>query len=478
MPTATLDHLADQAFTRVAGAPLVERNAVRLLRDGAGNYPAWLEAIGRATRWIHFECYVIHDDEVGERFASALSARAGAGVAVRVIYDWVGGFGTSRRFWRRMRAAGIDVRSFNPPGPGSPLGWVSRDHRKMLAVDGEVAFVAGLCVGRMWAGDPERGVEPWRDTGIEIRGPAVAEVERAFAGSWARCGPALPEDEASSGPPAPAGEVALRVVATVPSRAPVFRLDQLIAAAARSSLWLTDAYFAGTAAYVDALRAAARDGVDVRLLVPGGSDIPWLRPVTQAGYRALLEAGVRVFEWNGSMLHAKTAVADRRWARVGSTNLNLASWVGNYELDVAIEDEVFASLMEAMYVDDLGHATEVVLSRRRIRREPLPLRPARVRASGGSASRAAAGALRVGNALGAALTRRRVLGRSESGALLLVGLTLCVLAAIGAVWPRALAVPLVVLAAWQGIALLVRGARTRWSRPFTRRRRAGTAGAR
>jgi hypothetical protein len=146
----------------------------------------------------------------------------------------------------------------------------------------------------------------------------------------------------------------MRIVATVPYTAALFRVDQLVAALAQRTLWLTDAYFAGTTPYVQALRAAARDGVDVRILVPGSSDIPVLRPLSRAGYRPLLEAGVRVFEWNGSMLHAKTAVADGRWARVGSTNLNLASWIGNRELDAMVEDEAFARDMEAMYLEDLG----------------------------------------------------------------------------------------------------------------------------
>ena len=128
--------------------------------------------------------------------------------------------------------------------------------------------------------------------------------------------------------------------------AALYRLDQIIATAAKRTLFLTDAYFVGVAPYVQALRAAALDGVDVRLLVPGSSDIPWLMPLTRAGYRPLLEAGVRVFEWNGSMMHAKTAVADARWARVGSSNMNIASWMGNYELDVAVDDVRFGKAME------------------------------------------------------------------------------------------------------------------------------------
>ena len=136
------------------------------------------------------------------------------------------------------------------------------------------------------------------------------------------------------------------VLASEPTRSGVYRLDQFIASMARHTLWLTDAYYVGTPVYVDALRNAARDGVDVRLLVPGTSDLPVTQAFSRAGYRPLLEAGVRVFEWNGSMLHAKTAVADGRWSRVGSSNLNISSWLANYELDVAVYDEGFGKQME------------------------------------------------------------------------------------------------------------------------------------
>ncbi|HEY8431099.1 MAG TPA: phospholipase D-like domain-containing protein, partial [Sandaracinaceae bacterium] len=188
--------LANQAFSRAAGAPLVEGNAVRLLRDATENYPAWLDAIGRARNHVYFENYIFREDEVGERFASALVDAARRGVRVHVIYDWVGALGkTSRAFWSRLRAGGVEVRCYNPPRLDSPLSWLSRDHRKMIAVDGEVGFVTGLCVGAMWAGDPEKGIAPWRDTGVEIRGPAVVEIERAFREVWAMTGPPIPEEE-------------------------------------------------------------------------------------------------------------------------------------------------------------------------------------------------------------------------------------------------------------------------------------------
>lgn len=236
-------------------------------------------------------------------------------------------------------------------------------------------------------------------------------------------------------------------------------LDQLVAALARDRLWLTDAYYAGTTAYVQALRAAAKDGVDVRLLVPNGTDIPILRPLSKAGYRPLLEAGVRVFEWNGTMLHAKTAVADGRWARVGSTNLNIASWLGNCEMDAVVEDEPFARQMEEMYLQDLENATEVVLDARhkvRAPNEPRQPRPV-MTSSGGSAGRAAAGVMSIGNAVGAAVTNRRVLEAAEARIMLTVGALLLALSILFAYYPRLLVYPLIFFFVWIAVALLYRG---------------------
>src|SRR5690348_7055019 len=453
---ASMRELADQAFSRAAGAALVTGNSIRVLTDARENYPAWLDSIARASRSIHFESYIIHDDDVGEQFARALIAKAGDGVRVRVIYDWLGGFGkTSGRFWNALRAGGVEVRCYNRPHPGSPFGWISRDHRKMLTVDGTVGFVTGLCVGQAWVGDPVRGISPWRDTGVEVRGPAVLRIEEAFAYMWALMGAPLPGDAVTRAPSLPAGEAALRIVATVPGTAGLFRVDQLVAALARKRLWLTDAYYAGTTPYVQALRAAARDGVDVRLLVPNGTDIPLLRPLSRAGYRTLLEAGVRVFEWNGPMLHAKTAVADGHWARVGSTNLNIASWFGNCELDAVVEDEPFARLMEQTYLHDLENATEVVLdAQHKIHAPNEPHHSHSVVSSGGgSGGRAAAGAIRLGNAIGAAFTNRRVLEPVEAQLMLTTGVLLCVLAIVFSFFPHVLIYPLAVVFVWNALAL-------------------------
>lgn len=459
-----LRSIAEQAFSRAAGARLLLGNDVILLKDARQNYPAWLSAIAAARRHVYFESYIIHEDAIGREFADALIAKAREGVRVRLIYDWLGGLGkASRGFWNRMRAGGIEVRCYNPPRFDSPFGWLSRDHRKMLSVDSEIGFVSGLCVGRMWAGVPEKHIEPWRDTGVEIHGPAVAEIERAFAHVWAVIGTPLPERElAEIERQPPAGDVSLRVVASVPATAAMLRLDQLIAALARKRLWLTDAYYAATSSYVQALKAAARDGVDVRLLVPNGTDIPLLRPLSRTGYRPLLLAGVRVFEWNGTMLHAKTAVADGKWARVGSTNLNIASWLGNYELDAVIEDEHFAQQMEQMYLEDLGNATEVVLdAKRKVHAAGEPRHRAHLGSGGGSASKAAAGAVRMSNAIGAAFGGRRPLEPVEARLTASVGFILLALAVLFIFFPHVLVYPAIAILIWVGGALLYRSYKLR-----------------
>ncbi len=462
--------IADGLLSRVAGAALVKGNAVRLLRDAADNYPAWLGAIAAAERTIYFENYIVEADEVGRAFADALAAKARQGVAVYVLYDWMGNLGRApASFWQPLRDAGAEIRCFNPPSLGSPLGWLRRNHRKMLSVDGRVGFVSGLCVGHDWVGNPSLGVAPWRDTGVEVRGPAVLDLENAFARTWGEAGapiafgnrPRVVEAEAST-----VAGIALRVVETQPNTMALYRLDQLIAAAARQSLWLTDAYFVGTTAYVRALCQAAEDRVDVRLLVPGASDVPMAKALSRAGYRPLLEAGVRIFEWNGPMLHAKSAVADGRWARVGSSNLNLASWLGNWELDVTIEDEGFAAQMQSMYLDDLKNCTEIVLEGNALRTTPAPQRPqARPARRRGSAGRVAAGAVGLGNAVAAAVTEHRTLGPAEARVMAAAGTVLLGFAIVTALFPHVITIPIALIAAWVAVILLARARRLRRSRP-------------
>ncbi|MGN6788928.1 MAG: phospholipase D-like domain-containing protein [Rhodanobacteraceae bacterium] len=441
-----------------------------LLIDARANFDAWLEAIRSARHNILFGNYIFRNDEVGCEFVAALAERAAAGVQVCVLRDWLGCLGHSRStFWQPLRQADGEVRTYNPFDPLSPFGWVNRDHRKLLTVDDRVGFVSGVCVSAAWLGDPARGRDPWRDTGVALHGPAVTDLVRAFAETWAALGEPLPSgDEAAT--PEPAGDVALRVIATQPSSAGTYRMDQLIAALARERLWLTDAYFIGVAPYLSALTNAASDGVDVRLLVPGASDIPAVAALSRTGYRALLQAGIRIYEWNGPMLHAKTAVADSQWARVGSTNLNIASWLGNCEIDVAIENEDFARQLADQYEHDLEHATEIVLSRRRARPATPP--PRHGLRGHGSAGRSAVGAMRMATTLGAALGNRRVLSDTESRPLVGGALLLLAIAAVAALWPWALAWPLGAFAAWVGISLAVR-----WLRMRTRRKRISPATA-
>ncbi|MCX5907359.1 MAG: phospholipase D-like domain-containing protein, partial [Deltaproteobacteria bacterium] len=358
--------LGNDSLFRTTGAPLVRGNQLRILRDGEENYPEWMAAIEGARKTIHLEMYIIHNDNIGRRFRDLLVVKAREGVKVRVLYDWFGSLCLFQgRMWNPLREAGGEVRAVNPPKLDSLLGWASRDHRKLLTIDGTQAFASGLCIGDAWVGDPARGVAPWRDTGVAIRGPAVADAEAAFAAAWKLAGGSIPAGDLPRREDLPeAGNVACRITATSPETAGLYRLDLMVAATVQKTLWLTDAYFIGTTAYLQALCAAARAGVDVRLLVPHGSDIQWVANLSRTLYRSLLQAGVRVFEWNGSMVHAKTAVADGRLARIGSTNLNIASWLGNWELDVIIEDNGLAEEAGQMYLEDLSRSTEVVITTR------------------------------------------------------------------------------------------------------------------
>jgi cardiolipin synthase len=461
--TTPMAALAGSGFARVADAVLSEGNAIELVRDGPENFPRWLEAIAKAEHSVHLENYIIEGDKIGRAFAEELIEAASRGVKCRVLYDWMGcRVRTQPAFWDRLRQGGVEVRCYNPPRFGNPISWISRDHRKVLCVDGRVAFTGGLCIGDAWMGHPERGTPPWRDTGIVIRGPAVADIDAAFADSWKATGPAIPAREVAVHKTLPQpGELKAWVIAGRPDEMSLYRLEQLVAEVAQESLWLTDAYFVGTTDYVHALSSAARAGVDVRLLVPGSNDWPIVGALSRAGYRSLLESGVRVFEWNGPMLHAKTAVADGCWSRVGSSNSNLASWTSNRELDVTIQDTGFAAQMMEMYEDDLENATEIVLHAGHLRRSQVTPKGGRLRRRYASRSRLMAGTVGLGATVGAALTRHRSLGSAEAGVLATGGTVVTLLALVGALAPRFIAYPLAAVGLWLGLSLLARAWRTR-----------------
>jgi phosphatidylserine/phosphatidylglycerophosphate/cardiolipin synthase-like enzyme len=455
-------------FFRTTAAPLVRGNAVRVLLDAAENYPAWLDAIASARHTIHLEMYIVHNDRAGRQFREALVAKAREGVAVRVLYDWFGALRPSSfRFWQPLVEAGGEVRQVNPLRIDTLAAAGSRDHRKLLTVDGRVAYVSGLCIGDDWWGDPERGVPPWRDTGVELRGPAVSEAEYAFASAWATWGDGLPPGTVPArGELAIEGDVAVRVIATSPERTSIYRLELSALAVAQERIWLTDAYFMATPVYLEALNAAARQGVDVRILLPHNSDVPWVANVSRTFYRRLLEAGVRIFEWNGAMLHAKTAVADGRFVRIGSTNLNVSSWIGNWELDVLVENEPVAAFMEDVFLRDLSGSTEIVMDERhRVRlrsaQPPLPRRSHRPgrrlsRAVGGSANRVIKDVALAGAVLGTTVRGYRVLGPQEAASLATIALAALAIAIAGFLWPWALAYPAAAVAGIAAVTFFAR----------------------
>jgi cardiolipin synthase A/B len=345
------------AINRAAGGRPIPGNQVELLIDGPDTYTAMLDLIAHASRWIHFENYIIRSDTEGWRFAEALATRAREGVRVRVLYDGIGSMLTSRKLWRFLRQAGAEVRSFHPLRPVHIVTNFARDHRKLVVADGARAVIGGLCIGCEWTGDPEKA-RPWRDTAVQIRGPASAVLDQAFARTWSAAGKPLPDEEAA-GRVTPEGDGEVRVIAGEPGRERAFRVIELLAAGGVERLWITDAYMVAPPRLFEALRDAARDGVDVRMLVPGASDLPLIRNLSRIGYRDLLRNGVRIYEWDGPMLHAKTIVADGRWVRIGSSNLNSSSLIGNYELDVLVEDPTLAEAMERQFRLDISRSREV-----------------------------------------------------------------------------------------------------------------------
>ncbi len=357
----------ERALDRAAGSRTIEGNRVQLLIDGPAAYEAMFEAIANARRTIHFENYIIRSDGTGRRFAEALAARAREGLEVRVTYDWLGSIATRSRFWRALRDAGVEVRAFNTPKLFAAFANISRDHRKLVVVDRARAIIGGLCIGDEWVGHPDRGIKPWRDTAIDIHGPAAASLDDAFGVTW-HDAKKLPDTlDHDSGrfpvadqPHGEAGEARLRVIAGRPGRERAYKVLEILAAAAVERLWITDAYTVPPPRLFQAFIDAARDGVDIRLLVPGSSDVGVVRNLTRIGYRDLLRAGVRIYEWLGPMLHAKTLVVDGRWARVGTSNLNASSLLGNYELDVIVDDRQLAHRMEDQFRRDIARSSEIV----------------------------------------------------------------------------------------------------------------------
>jgi cardiolipin synthase len=287
-----------------------------------------------------------------------------------VSTDWLGSFATKPRFWHALGQAGVTVRFFNHPHLFDLPSVLSRNHRKLVVSDGRRAILGGICIGNEWMGSAAPQRLPWRDTAIRVEGPAAAVIDQAFGRTWRLMGSPIPIEEQAGGVE-PSGTASIRVLAGEPIRERAYRATELLLASAAERVWITDAYLVAPRRLYRYLTDAAHEGVDVRLLVPGSSDLVLIRNLTRFGYRDLIRAGVRIFEWSGPMLHAKTVVADSRWVRIGSSNMNHSSLLANYELDVLVDDHEVAREMESRFQLDLERAAEV---------STRPLRaPARVR---------------------------------------------------------------------------------------------------
>jgi cardiolipin synthase len=344
---------------------MVPGNECTLLRDGAEAYPAMLEAIRSARRSILLETYMFIEDSVGAEFAEALSQAAERGVQVKVLYDAVGSWGSRKAFFDAMRARGVDVRAFNPLSVWRIRRLLRRDHRKILVTDGEAAFIGGINISDHWA-PPGQG-HNWRDDVLRIRGPAVMVLERRFTASWrliARQKLRKLRRRWRLAPPTPKGAAVLSVLA---SRRSIHRAYMHAIKRARRSILVAAGYFIPDRHMVAALREAAQRGVEVRLVLSGRSDHPFLLHATRAFYERLLEAGVHIFEWNQSVLHAKTAVVDGVWGTVGSYNLERISKLFNHEANVFFSDPVLGKRLEESFRQDCGMCAPVDLATFRTR---------------------------------------------------------------------------------------------------------------
>ncbi|MEO6699617.1 MAG: phospholipase D-like domain-containing protein [Paraperlucidibaca sp.] len=452
---ALTDPRLSALFQRTTGAAEQGGHRLQLLRDSREHEVATLALIARAERHIIVENYRICDDDWGRSLLAALCQRAQDGLHVMVLADWLGSFTKlSRRWVKQLHDAGGEFRRFNTPGLGEPLAWVVRNHRKLISIDGCEAIITGWCQSAQWRGHAEHN-DPWRDTGVRVAGEVVADMEAAFAHTWGLAGSAWQPQPVPHCPISPmlltVENANVRLIVGRPQSSPLFRLDQLVINLAQTRVWISDAYPVGTPAYLDSLRQAAQNGVDVRLLVPGSSDLPLLGLLARSSYRPLLLAGVRVFEWNGAMLHAKTAVIDGCWARIGSSNLNPASWLGNYELDLVIENTDFAAVMESQFLDDLDNATEIVLSDTERVRLVAPRQPTKrsMRHHQGSAT-----TLRVSRAMALAVRESRQLGPTDASLLGGLGVIGLMIAGLALWQPHAIAWPIAIIAALLSVNLL------------------------
>ncbi|SFU80034.1 cardiolipin synthase [Pseudoduganella namucuonensis] len=380
--------LAQQAKLEEAatGVPLIAGNKVQLLFDGPATMKEMIAAIAAARNNINFETYIFDEDELGNQFADLLIDKQRQGVTVNIIYDSVGTLGVPQKFFDRMREGGIKLVAFNPVNPAKVRGngWKvnNRDHRKILIVDGKVAFTGGINISDTYSkSSPFRSKNKstdqsqvgWRDTHVKIEGPAVAALQWLFIQAWTgqdvddlREADYFPE-------PVVAGDRIVRVLGSKPGgKFEIFKAYLLAMREAKKSIHITMAYFVPDDQTLAALVDAAKRGVDVSLVLPSVSDSGLVFHAGRAFYDELLEAGVKIHELKLAVLHSKTAVIDGVWSTVGSTNLDTRSFLHNSEVSVIVMGAGFGEEMERAFREDVRNSTQV--TREGWRKRPWSMR--------------------------------------------------------------------------------------------------------
>jgi cardiolipin synthase len=372
-PTDVLERYT-AVIESVTESPLTKGNKVTLLIDGPATYAAMFEAIRGAKDHINLETFILEDDEIGKNFTELLLQKQAQGVQVNIIYDSMGSITTAESFFQRLRDHGIQVVEFNPVKPlKGHLKWlmVNPDHRKILIVDGKVAISGGVNISNVYSGRPSGRKKikgeplPWRDTDIQIEGPAVAEFQKLFMDTWSKQdGPKL------SGPGyypdlKEAGNALVRVVGSTPGSDNRITFIVYVAAItfAERSIYLTNAYFVPDKQILKAFTDAAGRGVDVKIILPSSTDVQFIINAARHNYSKLLEAGVKIYERRNAVLHAKTAVIDGVWSTVGSTNLDSLSLLSDDEVNAVVLSREFALEMERMFANDLAQSDQIELDK-------------------------------------------------------------------------------------------------------------------
>jgi cardiolipin synthase len=355
----------------ITDSPLTKGNKVTLLADGPATYAAMFAAIKKAGNHINLESYIIEDDETGRKFAELLLQKQTEGVQVNLIYDSVGSMNTPAAFFKRLRDGGIQVVGFNPLNPlETPKSWglTHRDHRKILIVDGKVAIIGGINISKVYSSNPfsrkhnEKAPIHWRDTDIQVEGPAVAEFQKLFLDTWLQQkGPELSQQNHFPDLKE-VGNALVRVVVSTPGETNRIPFIVYVSAItfAEHSIHMTNSYFIPDDQIVKALTDAAERGVDVKIILPAITDSQLALHAQRYHYSELLKSGVKVYEHNTSLLHAKTVVIDKVWSTVGSTNMDFLSLLNNDEVNAVILSHEFAGEMEKMFARDLANSRQIL----------------------------------------------------------------------------------------------------------------------